>query len=487
MSGQKKRHTKARPRQQAGSESTWAGDLLPFAAGAAAGGLGLLLGSRYLLAHVLRKSLRILMTDPYEQNVLEIYSAVSRFGAQPLAEAELRATSGGVIQRPLGTPRKLSQFERLMFDMAQLAHMPTPLEEQIDLAVTIGPRAIRPLHLQIPIIISGMAYGWALSEDAKVALAAGATAAGTASNTGQGPWLESERKAAKQLILQYHRGHWGKSEQVVRQADAIEIQFGQGAIAGLGAVLEAEHIDQRLAQQFQVQPGERAVSPARHPEVQRPEDLADLVRRLRSQSGGVPIGVKLGAGQHLEEDLGYALQADVDFIAVDGAEAATKGSPPITEDDFGLPTLYALVRASRYLEDAGARDKVSLIISGGLRTPGEFLKVLALGADAVYIGTTALYAISHTQVVHTVPYEPPTQLVWYHGSAAKHFDRRLGAASLARFLQSCSAEMQEGIRALGKSGLSEVNRSDLFALDQTTADICGVALGYRPRQTGDRP
>lgn len=479
------RRPRRRSRRPAEKRDSWADDLLPFAAGAAAGGLGLLFSSRYLLAHVLRKSLRILMTEPYEENLLELYSAVSRFGVQALAESELRAASGRVIQRPLGTPKQLPNFSQLMFDLAQLAHMPTPLEAPVDLSVTIGPQANRQLRLKMPLIVAGMAYGWALSEDAKLALAAGATAAGTATNTGQGPWLDSERKAAKQLILQYHRGHWGKSEQIVRQADAIEIQFGQGAIAGLGAVLEAEHIDQRLAQQFQVKPGERAISPSRHPEVQRPEDLVDLVRRLRLQSGGVPVGVKLGAGQHLEQDMAYAVQAGVDFIAVDGAEAATKGSPPITEDDFGLPTLYALVRASRYLEEARVRDRISLIISGGLKTPGEFLKALALGADAVYIGTAALFAISHTQVVHTVPYEPPTQLVWYRGSAAKRFDWQAGARSLANYLSSCAAEMQEGVRALGKCKLSEVNRSDLVALDQSTAEICGVALGYRSPERQD--
>ena len=462
---------------------SWLEGLLPFAAGAAAGSLGLALAGRRLFVRMVRKSLQILMTDPYDENLWELYSAVSRFGLQPLAETELRAAQGTVIQRPLGSPKRFPDFCNLMFNIAQLETMPTPLSAPIGLKVTIGPRASKPLQIDIPIMISGMAYGWALSEGAKVALAMGASAAGTASNTGQGPWLDSERKAAKKLIYQYHRGHWGKTEEIFRQSDAIEIQFGQGANAGLSAVFEAELMDDRLRRQFEVKRGEPAISEARHQDIQRPDDLVEVVKRLRGLSGGVPIGVKFGAGQQLEQDMQYALRADVDYIAIDGAAAATKGSPPITEDDFGLPTVFAVVRASRYLQEQQASGKVSLIISGGLKTPGDFLKALALGSDAVYIGAAALFAMAHTQSLHALPCEPPTQAVWYGGKAASTFDPKAGGRSLERYLRACADEMAEGLRALGKTRLQDVGLDDMFALDRTTAEICAVPLGYTAATT----
>ncbi|MGI6357113.1 MAG: FMN-binding glutamate synthase family protein [Bacillota bacterium] len=477
----RKAGSRRRLRSQKSPAAFWVSDLLPFLAGAAAGSMGLLLGSRPLLAHLARRSLRILMTDPYDQNLLELFSATKRFGVQTLAETELRCSRGTVIARPLGSPKSFPNFSQLMFDVAQLHRMPLTLGSPIDFTVTIGPRANRPLRLAIPIMISGMAYGWALSESAKLALARGASMAGTATNTGQGAWLDSERRAADLLVYQYHRGHWGKRMEHVRQADAVEIQFGQGASAGVGAILEAKLMDEHLRRMFEVQPGEGAKAQSRQQEVQRPQDLTELVRNLRLQSGGVPIGVKLCPGNRLEQDLDYLLAADVDYIVIDGAEAATKGSPPVLEDDFGLPTLFALVRTVRYLEQRGVKDKVSLVVSGGLKSPGDYLKALALGADAVAIGTAALFAISHPQVIRAIPFEPPTQLVWYSGLSAKDFDWQQGAESLRRYLQACVDEMAEGIRALGKHGIAELSPDDLFALDQTTAEICGVSLGYQPK------
>lgn len=457
---------------------------MPFLAGTAVGSLGLLMASRPLLAHLVRRSARVLMTDPYDQNLLELFSATRRFGIQNLAELELRSSSGKVIERPLGSPKIFPNFSQLMFDVAQLHRMPLQVCSPVDVSVTIGARANRPLRLAIPIMISAMAYGWALSESAKLALARGASLAGTSTNTGQGAWLESERKEANLLVYQYHRGHWSKSAEHARQADAVEIQLGQGASCGVGAIMEPQLMDEHLCRMFEVSPGEAALARSRQPEVHRPQDLAELVCRLRLRSDGAPIGVKLSPGKHLEQDLDHILAADVDYIVIDGAEAATKGAPPLLQDDFCLPTLFALVRAVSHLEQVRARDKVSLVISGGLKTPGDYLKALALGADAVAIGTAALFAISHEQVLHTLPYEPPTQLVWYSGSSAKDFDWQQGAESLGRYLNSCVDEMTEGLRALGRSRLQELGPSDLFALDRATADICGVSLGYRPEKTG---
>ena len=456
-------------------------ELLTLGAGAALGGIGILAASRWIAAAAIRRATRILMTDPYDRNLYEIVSATSRYGVQRLLETNLRSAEGRVIQRPFGSAKRFPDFSNLMFDAAQLHTMPTAPDIPVDMRVTIGPRAARPMVIEIPVMVSAMAYGWALSEKAKISLALGTAAAGTATNTGQGPFLESERKAAKKLIYQYHRGQWANNSGALPRCDAVEIQLGQGAAAGLGLALRPWEIDSQLRQQMGLQPEEPVISNARQPEVQRPEDLGRLVGRLREQARGVPIGVKLAAGHHLEEDLRLALEAEVDFITVDGAQGATKGAPPIVQDDFGLPTLYALVRAVRFLERQRALGNVSLIISGGLVTAGDFLKAIALGADAINIGTAALYAMSHTQVTYSTPWEPPTQLVWYNGKFADSFDPEEGGKALHRFLQSISSEMGEGVRALGKVSIHEISKEHLFALDRETAEICGVPLGYQPQ------
>jgi len=444
------------------------------------GTIGIKKIGRKAVQEISRKSIKIIMTDIYDENLWEFVSAATRVGLQNIVEANMRADQGSVIERPLGSPRKFPSFDSLMFNFAQLHDFPTPGDRPIDLAVTIGPKAAKPLTLKIPLIIAGMAYGYALSEDFKVALAKGASLAGTATNTGEGAWLERERKAADKLILQYNRGHWSKETHILRQADAIEIQFGQGAIGGVAHMLPAVSVDKTLRQAYGVKPHEDVVVHSRQPLVSSPKKLKQLVKHLRETTEGVPIGVKIGAGKYLEADLAVAVESEVDFIAVCGAAAATKGSPPILQDDFGLPTVFALARAADFLEEQQVKDQISLIVGGKLLTPGDFLKAIALGADAVYIGTMALFATSHTQVLHPLPFEPPTQIAWYTGKYRKKFNIEQGAKNLANYLKSCSLEMAEGIRALGKTSLQEVNKDDLMALDPLIAEATGVEPAYRP-------
>ncbi len=213
-------------------------------------------------------------------------------------------------------------------------------------------------------------------------------------------------------------------------------------------------------------------------------DLAALIQHLRELTGGVPVGVKLAAGKRFERDLSLAVEAGPDFITVGGSQGGTWGAAPAVEDDFGLPTLFALSRAARFFRREGLRGRISLVVEGKLRNPGEFLKALALGADAVSIGTVALMAAVHTQALKVLPWEPPTELLRYTGRLVQRFDVEQGAASLARFLQSCREEMAEGLRALGKASHRELSPDDLMALDPLTAEICGVEPACRPVREG---
>lgn len=462
--------------------SKWTNKILLYSLGSFLGYEGIKILVKKIFRDATNDTLKILMTDPYDENLWEFVSASTRFTSQAIIETNLRTQEGKTIKRPLGPPKKMPSLDQLMFNIGQLHMMPTPLETAVETKVIIGKKCKRPLIINLPILVSGMAYGAALSEKAKIALAKGATAAGTATNTGEGPFLPSERKAAKKLIIQYNRGHWNKSPEILRQADAIEIQFGQGASAGLGHNTSIGTFDFKLQHGFEVGFAQDAVLHCRHAEVSHPAELPKLVRKLKSITGDIPIGAKIGAGKYLEKDLAWLAQGGVDFICVDGAEAATKGSAPILQDDFGVPTIFAIHRAAEFLRKKGLTERISLIASGKMRTPGDILKTLALGADAAYIGSAALFAVSHTQVLKAMPFEPPTQIVWYDGKYAADYNVAEGAKSLAKYLKSCQEELLEGVRALGKTSISQVNREDLFALDELTAKGIGVPIAYAPQE-----
>ncbi|MGI6330804.1 MAG: FMN-binding glutamate synthase family protein [Zhaonellaceae bacterium] len=444
------------------------------------GAAGLKKLARKTVKEISTSSIKTIMTDMYDENLWEFVSASTRVGLQNIVETNLRSEQGKVIERPLGSPRKFPSINSLTFNFAQLKSFPTPGDVPIDMSVTIGPEAAKPLHLKTPIIVSGMAYGYALSEAFKIALAKGASAAGTATNTGEGAWLDSERKAADKLILQYNRGSWSKEIHILQQADAIEIQLGQGAIGGVAHFMTSTNLNKKLRKAYGLLPGEHVVVHSRAPEINNPRELYNLVSRLRKITGGVPIGVKIGAGKYLEADLDMAVSSGVDYVAICGAEAATKGSPPILQDDFGLPTVFVLARAGRFWREQGLKGKVSLIAAGKLLTPGDFLKAIALGADAVYVGTMALFATAHTQVLHSIPFEPPTQVAWYNGKSQNKFKIEEGAKYLANYLKSCTLEMTEGIKALGKTSLKEVNMEDLISLDPLITEATGITPGYEP-------
>lgn len=425
-----------------------------------------------------------LMNDRYPANIWEMVTALTRTSPIKMMENSLRAASGKIIERPFGSPRKFLHFDGLLFSPAQLAVLPANEFAEVDMTVTIGPKAKKPLKLDIPLMAGAMGYGIGISEKVKLAFAKGTAAVGTSTNTGEGGFLPEDRQLAKYMIIQYNSGHWSKEKEILKQADAIEIHIGQGATVGTASMIPAQYIQGKASEIMGVQHEEVVVIPAKHKEINSPADLAALVDKLRNTTDGVPIGVKICASAVLEADLEAAISAKVDFISIDGGQAGTKGGPPILEDDFGLPTLYALCRAVRYMEDQGVKQQISLLIGGGFTNPGECLKAIALGADGVFMGTALLWAMTHDQVTKAVPWEPPTQLTNYPGSLADEFDEDKAAKSLENFFNSCVEEMKLGIRALGKTSLHEVGRGDLVALDEMTSRVTHIPLAYDTKHAG---
>lgn len=423
--------------------------------------------------------LRRLFTGYYTQTPLSFLPLVQKMGLRTLAETLLRANSPRALERPLGSPVVLSRWEELMFNPVHLFRLPVPDQNTIDTRVTIGPQARKPLKLEIPVLVAGMSWGTALSLPMKVALAQAASAAGTATNTGEAPLLAEERKAARFLIGQYSRSGLMTDPSDLRRLDAIEIQLGQGAQATAPVQHPPDMPDEPLRRHFRLAPGQAPAVPTRMPGVDSVDAFVRLVRQLQ-EDYGVPVGLKLAASHHLEKELQIALDAGVDFVTVDGAEGGTHAGAPTLQDDVGLPTLPALVRTVDFLRQKGAKGRVSVLAAGGLFTPGQFLKALALGADAVYTGTAVVVAAMQKQLAKAAPLYSGMQLALYTGKFAEDLDAREAAESARNFLLSCVDEMRMVAYALGKTALSQLDRSDLCALSPEVARMAGVEWAYFP-------
>ena len=423
-----------------------------------------------------------MIQDKYTDNLLMLLSTLQKMSFFHSMELLMRAAQGENLERPLGSPIRLSPWEKLLLNPVHLFRLPIDDKETIDTSVVIGSRSDKPLKLQIPICIAGMSYGSALSKQAKIALAKAATRMGTATNTGESGLLPAEREFADKLIGQYNRGGYLNTPDKYKQLDAIEIQFGQGAQGASPQRTQAKFIDSHMRAVFGLHDGQDAALGSRIPGISSQQDLTETVKRLKEETG-VPIGMKIAASHFLEREMAIGLEAQVDFITVDGAEAGTHGASPTAEDDLGLPTIFAIARARRFLVHQGAVGQVSLLASGGLVSPGQFMKALALGADAVYIGTAALLALVARQLTKVAPYEPSTQLVLATGKAKDKFDVDDGCQSLVNFLRVSLSEMTSVMYALGKNATRHLDVDDLCCVDPFLAQALDVPYaGVAPRE-----
>lgn len=438
-----------------------------------------------LMANLIRKMMtenlqamwEKMVSDNYTRSEFAMVPILQKVGLRSLVESNLRATDGEVLDRPLGSPVVLSPWEKLLLNPVHLHRFPVDEKQMIDTSTTIGPQAKQPLKLAIPIIITGMSWGTALSLKMKIALAKAASMVGTATNTGESPAQKEERDAAQLLIGQYTRGGMNSKPEELTQLNAIEIQLGQGAQAAAPVFQPSRFIGEDIRKITDSPEGKPSKVPTRLKGVNNIRDFNKVVADLKQY--GVPVGVKFAATDYMEHELKIMVDAGVDYVVVDGAEAGTHGGPTILQDDMGLPTLIALARTANYLEDLGVRERVSIIVGGGLTTPGHFLKAKALGADGVYIGTIALMALLHTQMTKALPLEPPMQIALYTGVFKDELEVDQAAENLANFLHSCQEEMKLACYSMGKKSIYEVNRSDLTSVDRDLAALCRIRWAYR--------
>ena len=416
-----------------------------------------------------------LFSDMYGENLFEIWIAGKRNSIQNLVELELRAVDGKPLTRPVGPTLKFSpDFDNLMFVPSQLAKLSLPASFKVNMQVTIGPNAKRPMTLSMPIMISGMGYGVALSEESKIALAMASKVLDTAISSGAGPALPEERENAGKYVLQICRLKWGaRTDEEISSADMLEVQLGQGADCG-ASNFDITALQGRASELGGLSDGEVPVSFPTPPGIQCLEDWPGFMEILRKRAKGIPIALKLMASGNLEEELSFAVDLGFDVIVLDGAQGGSHGSSSIKQDDFGLPTLQALVRAVAFLKTSN----VSLIIAGGFFTPGACLKALALGADAVYLGTVPLFALTHMQTKKVLPWEPPATLVFYNSKEKHKLNIEMAHKSVVNAFVSMVLEMEEAMISMGKKTLKELNPEDLIALDSDTAELTNVRRSY---------
>ena len=366
-----------------------------------------------------------------------------------LAAIAERAKHGKPVMEPYGSSREFMGLDDLVFLPAMIDTFPVD-PFKVRTKAVIGAKAARPLELETPIMISAMAYGLSVTEATKIAVAKASARAGTATNSGDAGFCEAERRYARKYIVQFNRARYGNSEDELRRADAIEIRFGQGALAGLPEVIEGDDMDEDIARQLGVRPGQSVTRPIRHKEMSSPSDLKAVVERLRSLTGGVPIGAKIAAGR-IEADLAHVVDAGCDFITVDGAQGGTAGSPEVIINNVGLPIIYAIPRVNRYLVERGVWAYISLIACGGLKDAGDFMKALALGADAVYSAQSVLTAMVYGQAEKLPPGTSPAELYLYWGKHGDKLDIELAAKSIANFVKASTQEMAMIAGAVGRT------------------------------------
>ena len=418
-----------------------------------------------------------MLSEKYSQNISEVITSFKRMSVQNVIEMNLRAKSGKIIARPMGSPKHFPGYDTLMFATSIMTNFSLMETAKVDMQVIIGPKAVKPLTINIPLMVSGMAYGLALSEEAKRAFARAAKTMHTATCSGEGPFLPEERQEAGKYILQISRWPWGgRTDEQIASADMLEVQMGQGAEMGSYRVVALQGKAQELAG---LAPGQSVASLPAPPGVNSPKDWPHFMSILRQKANGIPIGLKLMATDRLEEDLAIAIDLDFDAIVLDGAQGGTYGSAPVKQDDFGIPSLNALVRADRFLRDKGVRQQISLISAGGYFAPGECLKALALGADAIYLGSVILMSSTNNQVGKVIPWEPPNTIVFYDSPVnTKKLNIEQAAQSVVNLLTSMVLEMEEALRGLGKTSLQELSPDDLVALDSYTAELTRVKRMY---------
>jgi glutamate synthase domain-containing protein 2 len=399
------------------------------------------------------------------------------WSAAAIAEIREKARTGSHRIRGCGSTRKVPHFDDLIFLPAQLSRLSIDTyREECRTRTVIGGRfASKPLVLETPILIGAMSYG-ALSKEAKTALAKGSAMAGTAINNGEGGLLPEERANSYLQILQITPGRFGFSLASIEQADALEIIVGIGAKPGLTGHLMAEKISREIADFRGIPAGIDLHSHPRHSDIFGADDLVLKIDELRELTRGEkPILLKVAAGR-VKEDVKIAAKVGADGITIDGSQGGTGAAPVVALDHLGHPTLPALVQAVRALEEMGVKDEMSLLVSGGIKDGADVAKALAIGADAVLLGTAALVAMGCNVCFECHKGRCQFGIGTQDPGLKARLNVDEGARKVANLITAMTNEAVILAKACGKTDVHNLEREDLRSLTLESCAMTGIPL-----------
>ena len=390
-----------------------------------------------------------------------------------LAESAAKADGHGPVAA-MGVPlMELPRWDHIQFVTGQLDTLPQLEDVEVGSGLVIGPNSKKPLTLDIPIFVSDMSFG-ALSEEAKVTLSRGAELAGTAICSGEGGMLPEEHAENSRYMYELASARFGFSMDKLAGVQAFHFKGGQGAKTGTGGHLPGKKVTGKIAEVRGLPEGEPAISPPRFPDWNGLDDFTQFAEEVRDATGGIPTGFKLSA-QRIEKDIDAALKIGVDYIILDGRGGGTGAAPLIFRDNISVPTIPALARARKHLDNCDVG--VTLIITGGLRTPADFAKAMALGADGVAVSNSALQAIGCLGMRACHTNNCPVGIATQKENLRKRLPVQLAAERLARFFESAVHLMSLLARACGHTHLNQFCSEDIITWSREMSDLSGVSFG----------
>ncbi|MFW5794179.1 MAG: glutamate synthase-related protein [Bacillota bacterium] len=370
------------------------------------------------------------------------------------------ANKSKIIYSSMRTLETFPDFKSILFKGVQLNKMPLNKDVKINLETVIGKTAKKPLKIGIPYYVSHMSFG-AISKPAKLALAKGSALANTAMCSGEGGMLEESRDNAKFYIYEQGTAEFTYDEASMRKADAVEIKIGQGVKPGLGGHLPAKKVTKEIAKTRGLKENEASEAPNRLHGIDSIDDLKDRVKKIRKIIDGKPVGIKISTG-YLEADLEMALKANPDFITIDCRGGATGSSPRFLKDNVGIPAIFAIRRARKYLDEVNS--EVTLCATGGFRDSTDIAKGLALGADAIALATASLIGIGcmQSRICHTG--RCPVGIATQDESLASLINVEESAQSLKNFYNTMAKELEILARSHGKKDIHQLDIQDLMTI-----------------------
>lgn len=387
-----------------------------------------------------------------------------------MEEIHEMAVTGKSRISAMGTRMPMPDWKDILILGAQLNPMPLDEHAPVDTVTVIGKRAKQPMVLEHPVYISHMSFG-ALSRETKIAMAQGSAAVKTAMCSGEGGILPEEMEAAYKYIFEYVPNKYSVTPENLQKADAIEIKIGQGTKPGMGGHLPGEKVTPEIARIREKPLGQDVISPSRFPGIDSREDLKILVEQLRMASNGRPIGIKIAAGR-IEKDLEFCVYAEPDFITIDGRGGATGASPQLVRDATSVPTVYALHRARKYLDQVQA--PIDLVITGGLRVSSDFAKALAMGADAVAVATAPMIAAACQQYRICGTGMCPVGIATQDEQLRSRLQVEAAAKRVENYLRVTLEELKTFARITGHHSVHDLNLEDLCTISKEISEYTDI-------------